>query len=110
VDIALLRAIEDPKVRLYPDIKKLDLKLVDAQKRGIRDWISSVTGGPYKYEGKGMKDVHAAMKITDEQFDEFANIIQDVLKKQNVDAAAIKEFMGIVESTRKDIVTVKGKG
>jgi hemoglobin len=104
----LLNAIEDPKLRpkLIRADKKLDAKSFE---QSLIEYISSVTGGFLPYKGKDMKAAHAGMKITDDEFNALALIVEGALKTNNVDPADIKEFMAILETTRKDIVEVKSK-
>jgi hemoglobin len=68
-----------------------------------------VTGGKLLYKGKDMKAAHAGMKITDDEFNALAKIVEGVLKSNNIADPDIKEFMGLMETTRKDIVEVKSK-
>jgi len=104
----LQNSIEDPKLRpkLVRADKKLDAK---AFEQSLVEYISSVTGGPLPYNGKNMKAAHAGMKITDDEFNAMAAIVEGALKSNIVDPADIKEFMTLLETTRKDIVEVKGK-
>jgi hemoglobin len=66
--------------------------------------ISAVTGGPLKYEGRPMKAVHQGMAITDAQFNALAGDLIVVLKKYNVPKKETDELIGVIASTRKDIV------
>jgi hemoglobin len=90
--------------------KKLNpMQMADFQ-LGLIQYISSNTGGPKLYTGKDMKTVHAGMKITDEQFDDFLSIVEKEFKKdEKIALADINELKTILESTRKDIVEVKAK-
>jgi len=108
VDKIFLRAVEDTKVNLFRG-KKLDGKAQDNLKQSLLEYISSVTGGKIPYKGKDMKAAHAGMKITDDEFNALGKIVEDVLKSNNIAESDIKEFMGLMETTRKDIVEVKGK-
>jgi hemoglobin len=108
VDQVFIMAVEDPKVKLFRD-KKPDQKAINNLKQSLIEFISSVTGGPLPYKGKDMKAAHAGMKITDDEFNALAAIVEASLKKYAVPEPDIKEFMGLLETTRKDIVEVKGK-
>jgi hemoglobin len=66
--------------------------------------ISSVSGGPLKYEGRPMKPVHQGMAITDAQFAALAGDLSVVLAKYNVPRKEADELVAIVATTRKDIV------
>ncbi len=67
-------------------------------------FVSSATGGPFAYTGKDMKTSHEGMAITDAQFNAIAGDLIDVLKMYKVPQKEIDELVGIVGSTRKDIV------
>jgi hemoglobin len=104
----VLSATENTKVNLFRG-KKLDDKAQDNLKQNLLEFISSVTGGPFPYKGKDMKTAHAGMKITDDEFNELAKIFETVLKANSIAEPDIKEFLGLMETTRKDIVEVKSK-
>jgi hemoglobin len=103
-----IQAVEDSKVNLFRG-KKLDDKAQASLRQSLLEFISSVTGGPHPYKGKDMKAAHAGMKITDDEFNALGKIVQDTLRANKIAEADIKEFMGLLETTRKDIVEVKGK-
>lgn len=104
----LVVAIEDPKVNLLRDGKyKLDAKGTAHLKKMLLEMVSEVTGGPLKYSGKDMKSAHAGMKITAEEFDAFAALMADTLKKNKVAQADIDELMKIVGATKASIVEGK---
>jgi hemoglobin len=108
VDQITAVAAKDPKVDFTRGGKvKLDAAaLADFHKQMV-DLISAHTGGPFKYTGKTMKEAHKGMGITDAQFDALADDIRGVLEKNNVKPADVDAVMGVVESTRKDIVEPK---
>ena len=66
--------------------------------------ISAVSGGPLKYAGRDMKTTHAGMKITEEQFQAIADDLVQVLKTYSVGDKEISELMGIIATTKKEIV------
>jgi hemoglobin len=101
----VLAAAPDPKVNFFRDGKyKLDAAGVEKLERLLVELVSSATGGPLKYSGRGMKESHAGMKITDAEFDALAGHLVAVLKKYNVPKAETDELVNIVAGTRKDIV------
>ncbi len=103
VDDILLAAAEDPKINFFRG-KKPDPKIIGNLRQTLVEMISENTGGPLKYTGKTMAEAHKGMKITDEEFDAFVDVIVKVLKKHKVDEADIKTLGKLLESTRKDIV------
>ena len=101
----IVAAASDPKVNFDRNGKfKFDDKAIKHLEQMLVELISATTGGPLKYTGKGMKEVHAGMGITDAEFDALAGVLIGVLKKYNVPQADIDELVKIVESTRKAIV------
>src|SRR2546423_15208033 len=52
--------------------------------------ISSLSGGPYDYKGRSMKDTHKGMGITDEQFDAAAGHMKAALEKNRVKAEDVR--------------------
>ena len=94
---------KDPKVNFWRD-KAPSKEEVAALKKHLVEFVSSATGGPLKYEGKSMKEVHKGMKITNEEFDAAAKDLQEGLEKNGAMAADEKAVMAAVEGTRKDIV------
>ena len=105
-------AAKDPKVNFDRGGKfKLDVKATARLEQLLVELISVISGGPLEYsEKRNLKEVHAGMKITDEEFDAFLAVMQKVLEKNKVGKAEIDELMKHVAATRAVIVEVKGKG
>jgi hemoglobin len=66
--------------------------------------VCEVTGGPCKYTGKGMKESHAHMNITEKEWDVMAGEFKKSLTKFKVPAREQQELFAIVGKTRPDIV------
>jgi hemoglobin len=74
-------------------------------KKDLVDFISQVTGGPYRYTGPDMRTAHKGMHITNREFDLTVGHLKKALKDNNVPADAAHDFLKLVESTRKQIVS-----
>jgi hemoglobin len=74
-------------------------------KQHLVQFIAVATGGPAQYEGKDMKTVHAAMQITNPEFDAVVGDLKVSLDKLQIPTKEQKELLAIVESTRPQIVT-----
>jgi hemoglobin len=99
------QAGDDPTINVTRNGKiKLDDEAVAKLKKNLVAWFSSVTGGPIKYKGKSMKELHKGMGITDKEFDAGGALLQKVLEDNKVKPADADALMKIVGSTRKDIV------
>jgi hemoglobin len=104
----VVAAASDPKVNFFRDGKyKLDAKGVENLEKLLVELVSAVSGGPLKYTGKSMKDSHKGMGITEAEFGALAGHLVATLKKYNVPQAEIDELVGLVASTKGDIVEKK---
>jgi hemoglobin len=98
-------AASDKKVNFDRNGKyKLDAPAVTLLTGQLRDFISQMTGGPYLYRGKSMKEAHRGMGITNAEFDALAADLKKALEKNRVGAADIDQVMQAVDGTRTDIV------
>jgi len=66
--------------------------------------VCEVTGGPCKYTGRGMKESHAHMNITEKEWDVMAGEFKKSLAKFKVPAKEQEELFAIVGTTKADIV------
>lgn len=67
--------------------------------------IGSITGGPEKYTGRTMKDVHAPLKIQKQHFDFLMEDLGKALDKQAVPAKERGELVALLNPMSADIVT-----
>jgi hemoglobin len=66
--------------------------------------VCEVTGGPCKYTGKGMKESHAHMNITQKEWEVMVGEFKKSLAKFKVQAKEQQELFEIVGTTKADIV------
>jgi truncated hemoglobin YjbI len=102
------RAATNPKVDFFRGGKVKDVD-VPKLKKLLVEFISSASGGPLKYTGKSMKEVHKGMGITDAQFDASAADLKKALEDNGAKEPDIKAVLAAVEKTRKDIVEKKSE-
>ena len=96
---------DNPKVDVTRGGKyKLDDKTIKLLEKHLVEFVSSATGGPLKYKGPNMKEVHKGMDITNAEFNAAKSDLKKALEKNGAGAVEIKELLQIVEGTRKDIV------
>ena len=67
--------------------------------------VCEATGGPCKYTGKGMKESHVHLNISEKEWGVMAGEFKKSLNKFKVPAAEQKELFDIVGTTKADIVT-----
>lgn len=103
-------AAGDEKVNFTRDGKYKPTKEdIVALKNSLVALISATTGGPLKYTGKSMAEVHKGMGITNEEFDALGNDLVKALTTNGAAADDIAALLKIIDSTRKDIVEAKGE-
>lgn len=71
--------------------------------------VCQATGGPCDYVGRGMKESHAHLNISADEWDRMVTLFEDVLAKHEVPTRERRELLEIVESTKADIVSQTGR-
>ena len=72
--------------------------------------VCQATGGACQYHGRGMKESHAQLNITEGEWARMVTIFKETLAKYKVPDKETQELLAIVGSTKADIVaTVGGK-
>jgi hemoglobin len=78
---------------------------------GLKFYVTGLvcqqTGGPCKYTGRGMKQSHVHLNISEKEWQAMLSDFRRVLNNYAVPAKEQQELITIVESTRKDIVVRK---
>jgi hemoglobin len=108
VDDFVTAAAADPNVNFFRDgkYKPTNEQVADLKKKLV-DLISEASGGPRKYTGKGLKEVHKGMGITDAEFDACAGDLKAALEKSGANADDVAAVLRAVGGTRRDIVEPK---
>src|SRR5262249_31908034 len=108
VDDFLDAVLDDPKVNFQRN-GKFAMKPAQIQdlKNKFIALISHYGGGPRKYEGKTMKEVHRSMEITHAEFDALLKNMKEDFEKNNVGAEDMLGMLQAVKQTRNDIVAGK---
>ena len=105
VDDFIERIYVNPTVNANPAIR--DARS-DLRKPGLKTHVTmlvcQVTGGPCKYVGKSMKESHATFSITEKEWDAMVADFKAALDGFKVPAAEQQELIGIVATTKPDIV------
>jgi hemoglobin len=69
--------------------------------------VCQQTGGPCKYTGRGMKESHAHLNISEKEWQAMLADFRRVMNNYGVPVKEQEELMTIVESTKKDIIVKK---
>jgi hemoglobin len=101
-------AATDPKVDFFRGgkYKPTDKEVADLKQKLV-EFVSAAAGGPLKYSGRDMKEVHKGMGITDAQFNALAADLKTALDKNGAKPTDRDAVLEAVGSTRKDIVEAK---
>jgi hemoglobin len=70
----------------------------------VTEMVCWASGGPQKYTGRPMKEMHQHLMITATEWEAFLDDLQQSLDKFAVPQAEQAEIKAIVASTRADIV------
>lgn len=71
----------------------------------VSQLVCEATGGPCKYTGKGMKESHVHLNISEQEWEIMAGEFKKSLDKFKVPAVEQKELFDTVGTTKTDIVT-----
>ena len=81
--------------------EKVDLAKL---KKKIALHICALTGGPCKYTGDSMKEVHQGMEISESEFYVMVEFLRGTLNRSSVAEGAKNELLRILASMKRDIV------
>jgi hemoglobin len=89
-DPALGRSFKDSNL---PRIKKL-----------LAEQICDLAGGPCRYSGDSMKEVHAGHHISEAEFYGMVAMLRDVLRERHADLGATNELLRLLAPMKRDVV------
>ena len=105
VDDFIDRVMTDPRLNANPLVDEAHHRVSPAGfKYLVTEMVCWAAGGPQKYTGRSMKEMHQHLKITATEWEAFLNDLQQSLDKFAVPQAEQAEIKAIVASTRADIV------
>ena len=95
----------DDVLNANPKIKEARDRVPKAYlKYHVTSMVCQASGGPEKYTGRGMKESHQHLNITEKEWQAMGDDFKKVLDKFKVPEQEQKELFAIVESTKQDIV------
>lgn len=110
VDDFIEALLVDEVLNANPAIKEARTRVPKAGlKFHVTTLMCQVTGGPQKYTGRGMKESHSHLKITETEWDAMAKDFVTVLDKYKVPKPEQQELLQIVVKTKGDIVLADAK-
>lgn len=105
VDEFLEVLYNDDILNANPKIKEARDRVPKAYlKYHVTSMVCQASGGPEKYTGRGMKESHQHLNITEKEWQSMGADFKKVLDKFKVPEQEQKELFAIVETTKRDIV------
>ena len=99
VDDLIERSACDPRTgRSFKDVK------MDRLKEKLREQICSLAGGPCRYTGDAMADVHKGLKINESEFYVMVQFLRDSLERAGVRDTEKNELLRLLAPMKRDIV------
>ena len=93
------RVSADPHLgRSFKDTKLSRIKGLLAEQ------ICDLSGGPCRYSGDPMKEVHAGQHISEAEFYGMVDTLRDILKQRHVGIGATNELLRLLAPMKRDIV------
>ena len=80
-----------------------DSKL-DRIKRLLAEQICDLSGGPCRYSGDSMKEVHAGHHISQAQFYGMVEMLRKLLKERHVDQRSTNQLLSLLAPMKRDVV------
>ena len=93
------RVSADPELgRSFKDAK------LDRIKTLLAEQICELSGGPCRYSGDSMREVHAGHHISEAEFFRMVEDLRTVLKERHVSQGATNELLRLLAPMKRDVV------
>jgi len=99
VDLFYTKVLADGRVNHF--FEDVNMKRQHNQQKAF---LAAALGGPIPWAGKDMRTAHASLDLNDSHFDAIAEHLQATLVELKVPKELIEQVMGIVASTRTDVL------
>jgi hemoglobin len=100
VEIFYGKVLDDPSLAGFFD--KVDMADLQAHQRAF---IGAALGGPESYEGRSMKEAHAGLGITSDDFDAVVGHLGETLTELGVPGPTIGTIAGALAPLKTEIVS-----
>jgi hemoglobin len=110
IDDVIERSYVDEVFKANPLIEEAHKRFPKAvYKYNATSLACMVMGGPQRYTGRSLKDAHQHLKINEAEWQELKKIFRDSMTSFKVPEKEQNEILGIIESTKGDIVVPSPK-
>ena len=79
-------------------------------KRHLAGQLCELSGGPCRYEGDQMREVHAGHNISEAEFYGMVNALSDILRERAVALADRNQLLALLAPMKRDVVRVPADG
>lgn len=101
VDDIVKAYLQSPVIQArYQPLQNDPEKLATA-KQHLRSFLSSGTGGPGRYEGRSMPEIHRGMNISEREYTAAMDDIMEALRRNRIDESARKDIPAIAYSLKE---------
>ncbi len=73
-------------------------------KRLLAEQICDLSGGPCRYSGDSMRQVHAGHHISEAEFYRMVDVLRAILKERHVSIAATNALLRLLAPMKRDVV------
>ena len=98
-DTLIDRVVADPV--MGPSFQ--DAKL-DRIKQLLAEQICDLSGGPCRYSGDSMKEVHAGHHISEAQFYRMVDTLRDILRERRVAQRSTNQLLRLLAPMKRDVI------
>ena len=106
-----IKRIVDTFVKLILDDARINTNFKDSDKANLKlrlfEQFCELSGGPCKYGGKSMVDIHDGLNITDAQFNAVAEKLQIAMEQHDVPSRIQNKLVAKLAPMHKDMVIRK---
>ncbi len=107
-----IAAISDALIDRVADDPVLGRSFRDTKRRRIKDKLTlqlcELAGGPCRYDGDSMREVHAGHHITQAEFYGLVTVLRQVLRERHVPLAARNQLLRLLAPMKRDVVEAPG--
>ncbi len=106
-----IKRIVETFVKLVLDDARINTNFKETDKANLKlrlyEQFCELSGGPCKYGGKSMVDIHDGLNITDAQFNALAEQLQVAMEQHNVPSRIQNKLVAKLAPMHKDMVIKK---
>ena len=103
------RVMDNPRLNANPKVNEAHHRVSRAGfKYLVTEMVCWATGGPQQYSGRSMRESHAHLDITEDEWQVFLADLQACLDHFAVPKAEQSEIFALIDSTKGDLVLPAG--